>query len=194
MKPAMTRVFTFIGGTSGPWKVEKVRCLAGAPMRVAERISVRSEPVAEAIPERASGATWVLSGATSNDRYVERHEKSALADRQQGLGRAAAVCAALIPIRKTVEWWLLAQDERRAIFEAQSRHIAIGMEYLPAIARRLHHCRDLGLDAPFDFLTWFEFAPEDEAAFESLLLELRASAEWQYVDREIEFRLRRDPL
>lgn len=163
-------------------------------MRVAERISVRSELVAEAIPERASGVTWVLSGATSNDRYVERHEKSALADRQQGLGRDAAVCAALIPIRKTVEWWLLAQDERRAIFEAQSRHIAIGMEYLPAIARRLHHCRDLGLDAPFDFLTWFEFAPEDEAAFESLLLELRASAEWQYVDREIEFRLRRDPL
>src|SRR2546428_7160638 len=31
--------------------------------------------------------------------------------------------------------------------------------YLPAIARRLYHCRDLG--EPFDFLTWFEYAPAD---------------------------------
>jgi hypothetical protein len=32
---------------------------------------------------------------------------------------------------KTAAWWDLAQDERRAIFEEQSRHIGIGMEYLP---------------------------------------------------------------
>ena len=44
------------------------------------------------------------------------------------------------------------------------RHIATGLEYLPAVARRLHHGRDLG--EPFDFLTWFEFAPEHAAAFE----------------------------
>ena len=28
---------------------------------------------------------------------------------------------------------------------------------LASVARRLHHCRDLGPDEPFDFLTWFEF-------------------------------------
>src|SRR4051812_31125880 len=72
--------------------------------------------------------------------------------------------AVLIPIRKNAEWWALTQDERRAIFERRSRHIGIGTRYLPAIARRLHHCRDLSHQEPFDFLTWFEFAPSDEPA------------------------------
>jgi hypothetical protein len=56
--------------------------------------------------------------------------------------------------------WALAQDERTAIL-ARSRHIPIGLEALPNVARRLHHCRDLGLEPggaapPFDFLTWCE--------------------------------------
>jgi len=46
----------------------------------------------------------------------------------------------------------LTQDERRAVFEEQSHHTAIGLKYLPATARRLHHCRDLGTEEPFDFL------------------------------------------
>ena len=78
------------------------------------------------------------------------------ANKQEMLLRPQATRAALIPIRKTAAWWDLAQDERRAIFEEQSRHIGIGMEYLPAVARRLHHSRELG--EPFDFLTWFEYA------------------------------------
>src|SRR5262245_1832065 len=86
-------------------------------------------------------------------------------------------------------WWALAQDERRAIFEDRSRHISVGLEYLPAVARRLHHCRDLG--EPFDFLTWFEYAPEDAGAFEELVRRLRQTEEWRYVDREIDIRLTR---
>ena len=73
-------------------------------------------------------------------------------------GRPTADRAALIPLRKNAAWWALTQDERRHIFEAQSHHTQIGLDYLPAIARRLHHCRDLGEPQPFDFLTWFEFA------------------------------------
>ncbi len=89
--------------------------------------------------------------------------------------------------------WGLSQDERRKIFEEQSRHIHIGLQYLPAVARRLHHCRDLGENEPFDFLTWFEYSPSDETAFNRLLAELRASVEWQYVDREIDIRLVHEP-
>jgi hypothetical protein len=137
-------------------------------------------------------AAWTLRGITSNERYVMRSEKTQLVGRQEGLGRSAATLAALIPIRKTAAWWALTQDERREVFEAQSAHIAIGLRYLPAIARRLHHCRDLGPDEPFDFLTWFEYAPQDEAAFERLLDALRESPEWRYVDREIDIRLVRD--
>ena len=108
------------------------------------------------------------------------------------MDRPHATCAALIPIRKTAAWWALPQDERRHIFEESSRHVATGLRYLPAIARRLHHCRDLGEDQPFDFLTWFEYGPSDAVAFEELVAALRASEEWQYVEREIDIRVERD--
>lgn len=138
--------------------------------------------------------TWALQGVTSNERYVTRAEKDALISRQPVLGRPEATNAALIPIRKSPEWWAMTQDERRAILEDHSRHVAIGLRYLPAVARRLHHCRDLTEPQPFDFLTWFEFAPADASAFDELLAELRASEEWRFVDREVEVRLLRDAV
>ena len=128
----------------------------------------------------------LLRGITSNERNVVREEKTALVGRQESLGRKASTGAALMPIRKKAACWALPQDEYREIFEARSHHIAIGLKYLPAVARRLHHCRDIGADEPFDFLTWFEYAPSDAAAFEELVQALRASPEWAYVDREIE--------
>jgi hypothetical protein len=63
------------------------------------------------------------------------------------------------------------------------------MEYLPAVARRLHHSRELG--EPFDFLTWFEYAPENAEAFEELVCRLRSTAEWRYVEREVDIRASR---
>jgi hypothetical protein len=91
-----------------------------------------------------------------------------------------------------------AKPGRRAIFDAQSHHIAIGigigMKYLPAVARKLHHCRDLGAPEPFDFLTWFDYAPADEAAFNDLWAALRSSPEWAFVDREIDIRVHRAPV
>ena len=63
------------------------------------------------------------------------------------------------------------------------------MRYLPAVARRLSHSRELG--EPFDFLTWFEYAPEHAERFEELVKALRASDEWTYVEREVDIRLRR---
>jgi len=74
-------------------------------------------------------------------------------------------------------------------FEESSHHVATGLEYLPAVARRLHHGRDLA--EPFDFLTWFEFAPADSAGFEELVQRLRATEEWTYVEREVDIRLTR---
>jgi len=57
------------------------------------------------------------------------------------------------------------------------------------IAGRLYHCRDLG--GPFDFLTWFEYAPEHAAGFEQLVAALRSTEEWTYVDREVDIRFSR---
>ncbi|MET0443817.1 MAG: chlorite dismutase family protein, partial [Pseudorhodoplanes sp.] len=100
-----------------------------------------------------------------------------------------ATCAALIPIRKSNAWWLMSQNERRRIFEDKSRHIADSLKYLPAIARQLYHSRDLG--GPFDFLTWFEYAPAHAERFEELVAMLRESEEWQFVEREVDVRLAR---
>jgi hypothetical protein len=135
---------------------------------------------------------WCLRGVRSNERYVTRAEHDELAAVQAGLGRVEATCAALIPIRKNAAWWALSQDERRAIFEEESHHTAVGLKYLPAIARRLYHCRDLPEGEAFDFLTWFEFAPGAERDFDRLLVELRGSREWSFVDREVDIRLVRE--
>jgi hypothetical protein len=181
----ITRLFSFIAGLEGPWAVTSQETLAGEPLPVAPTLLV----AAGAQPQ--SDALWVLRGITSNERYVERGEKQALVARQQGLDRPGSTRATLIPIRKSAAWWSLTQDERRQVFEEQSRHIQIGMRYLPAVARRLHHCRDLSEHEPFDFLTWFEYEPASESDFNRMLAELRATPEWRYVDREIEIRLTR---
>lgn len=181
------RLFSFLGGEAGPWSVLETKVIAGEALPEIKRVDAVSGPAAP-LPE---GARWVLHGVTSNERYVTRDEKDLLVAKQQGLGRPEATRAALIPIRKSPQWWGLTQDERRAVLEDRSRHIRIGLDYLPAVARRLHHCRDLGEGEPFDFLTWFEFAEADASAFDDLLGKLRATEEWKYVDREIEIRLER---
>ena len=153
-------------------------------MPAASHLDVREGCESDAAMPRA---IWRLTGTTAELRYTTRDERKTLAAVQASLGRPASVCAALIPIRKSAAWWDLAQDERRAIFEERSRHIAIGLDYLPAVARRLHHCRGLG--EPFDFLTWFEFAPDAADAFDAMLERLRDTEEWCYVDREVDIRL-----
>jgi len=177
----------FAAGESGPWRIEGIAGVSGEPLPTAPRLAI-AEGSAAAHPDE--GAAWVLRGVTSNERYVTRPEHDELVARQRPLGRAGSTRAALIPINKSEAWWELAQDERRRIFEESSRHVATGLEYLPAVARRLHHGRDLG--EPFDFLTWFEFAPEDATYFEELVRRLRATEEWSYVEREVDLRLSRD--
>lgn len=109
------------------------------------------------------GAAWVLRGVTSHERYVTRAEHDALAEASPPLGRTEATRAALIPVRKSAVWWALAQDERRALFEERSRHVGTGLAYLPAVA----------------------------GPFEELVVRLRESAEWAYVEREVDIRLER---
>lgn len=179
-------VVNFVGGSGGPWQVLRNTIVAGEGLREVQRLRVVEGDTVEAEP---SG--WVLRGVTSNERYVERDERTALVERQQPLGRVESTCAALIPVTKSSAWWELPQDERRAVLETTSHHIAIGLEYLPAVARRLHHGRDIG--AEFDFLTWFEFAPADSGRFEELVGRLRETEEWTYVDREVDIRLSREP-
>lgn len=175
----------FIAAPEGNFQIERITAVCGETLPAAPALHV----VPSLTPELEASAIWTLRGSTGHVRYVEQAEKVALGRVTPPLGRAQACCAVMIPIRKSDAWWELAQDERRAILEAQSQHIAIGLRYLPAIARRLYHSRELG--EPFDFVTWFELAPEHAPAFDELLGLLRSSEEWRYVEREVEVRLRR---
>ncbi len=178
-------VVRFVASAAGDWRIDRVEPVRGERLPAAAKLAVL-EGVGATVPAEAA---WALRGVTSNERYVNRAEHDMLAVKQPSLGRPSATRAALIPIRKSDAWWELAQDERRAILGERSRHIDIGREYLPAVARRLYHSHDLG--EPFDFLTWFEYAPEDARAFEDLVTRLRQTEEWSYVEREVDIRLSR---
>lgn len=175
----------FVGGKLGDWRVVSMASVCGASIEPVASIAIVRP--GSGLPAPAPASAWVLEGQTSNIRYATRVEATSLRQRQESLGRPEARRAALIPIKKSSAWWDLAQDERRAIFEEHSHHTAIGLDYLPAVARQLYHCRDLG--QPFDFLTWFEYAAEHAQDFEELVVRLRASMEWTFVEREIDIRL-----
>ena len=176
---------TFVGGAAGRWRVEDIRVIVGQTLPSVPRVSIfeGSQTTTQ------QGSSWLLRGVTSYERYVHKMERSALVVQQAELGRLEATRAALIPIKKSAAWWELAQDERRAIFAERSHHITIGLKYVARIARRLYHGYDLG--EPFDFLTWFEYAPGDAEAFEELVGKLRETEEWTYVEREVDIRLAR---
>ncbi len=176
---------TFVGGTIGTWRVERIQAITGSTLPSVPRLSIFEGNQAATL-ERS---IWLLRGVTSYERYLHKMERSALVVQQAELGRLEATRAALIPIKKSTAWWELAQDERRAIFEERSHHVTIGLKYVARIARRLYHGYDLG--EPFDFLTWFEYAPEDAGAFEELIGSLRGTEEWTYVEREVDMRLAR---
>lgn len=175
-------IFDFIGDQSGEWKVTSMVTLKGDPIESVSHLTKVSSNLVQ-----TETGIWSLKGIISNLRYTEKEDKEKLVAVQEDLGRPNATLAAFIPIRKSEAWWNLAQDERRKIMENKSQHTQTGMKYLPAIARKLFHSRDIG--EPFDFLTWFEYAPTDADAFEELLVSLRKTEEWNYVDREIDIRL-----
>lgn len=185
MTHSNSRATTFIGRKTGSMFVVSHTTLAGPPIALVNSVDM----VAGIATDLPADAAWALHGVTSHDHYTTREEKTELISKQAPVGRTEATSAALILLRKNPEWWALTQDERRAILEADLHHIAIGMRYLPAVARRLLHCRDLADEAPFDFIGFLDFAPESQAAFDRMLEELRATKEWSFMDREIDIRL-----
>ncbi|MEO8100068.1 MAG: chlorite dismutase family protein [Acidobacteriota bacterium] len=130
-----------------------------------------------------------LRGVVQHLHYTTADQRTDLAARSQTELPAGETTAVLIPIRKSPEWWQMAHDQRGHHFHGDAGHTAIGFPYADKIFRRLYHARYLG--SRFDFLTYFEFPPEHEAAFRALLAELRATKEWSYVEEEYEVWMRK---
>ncbi|HEY9048149.1 MAG TPA: chlorite dismutase family protein [Ohtaekwangia sp.] len=180
-------IFSFIGSARGSWKVQSMTTVTGRSLEYVSAIDVRA---GELNLIEKSSAAWVITAALSHARYTTRKEKVELADSSLQTGNPDFDFAAMIPIKKSAEWWEMTQDERRRIFEEDSRHIRNGLAYAGIIARRLYHSKDRGED--FDFVTWFEFTSSHANAFDTLCELLRSSEEWKYVLREIDIRLVRD--
>ena len=66
------RLFTFAGGTSGQWRVERVLPVTGATLDATSHVAVVAGPFLQP----TASASWLLRGITSNERYVIREEKA----------------------------------------------------------------------------------------------------------------------
>ncbi|HWC11967.1 MAG TPA: hypothetical protein VG455_12175 [Acidimicrobiales bacterium] len=157
----------FVAGFDGQWLVEGIRARAGEPLAPAARLAI----VEGAAAETAEGR-WVLRGV------VAGQGEDARAD-QLPLGRPEARCAVLVAVRMAPAWWQHAEDDRRAL--------SANIEHGPTISRRIHRARNR--DEPFDVLTWFEFAPDQQAEVDEMVARLREAEEWSYVERDVEVRL-----
>lgn len=176
------KIISFVGSNEGLWKVSKIETREGEALPTVKTIDIHKKNIETDLNEG-----WVLKAFISNLRYTNREEKTELDKNSKPLGQPEYDRAAFIPLKKSDEWWSLTQDERRKIFEEDSKHIQVSSKYLAYVSRQLHHSRDLG--QPFDFLTWFEYSSAHEEQFEELCYTLRKAEEWKYVIRDIDFRM-----
>ena len=185
-KVARESLFQYIGGATGSWRITDVTTLSGSPLKPATHVEITTSE-SYRLPGRTA---WVLRGVARNTRFFTREERFPAASSRFLSNSMEASCAALIPIRKSAEWWNLAAEDRQEMIAHRSRKLTRAMAMIPALARRFLFGRDLG--EPFDVVTWFEYAPKDAPVFDDLAAALRASPEWQYVEREIDIRLVRE--
>src|SRR6516225_615513 len=100
-KPNSPLLVAFVASAAGSWRIERINPVIGEGLPAADRLEMVERPRAQANNDVA----WTLRGVTSNVRYTKQNEITALAEREQALGRPAATRAALIPIRKNEAWW-----------------------------------------------------------------------------------------
>ena len=106
------RLFSFVGGDTGFWRVTTMEAVTGEPLPAISRLDVSSATYSPS----TNGSTWCLRGIISHEHYVDREERTEIVAKQLPLGRLEATRAALIPIRKNPDWWVLTQNERMSIY------------------------------------------------------------------------------
>lgn len=176
-------LFNYIGGSTGPWRVTQILTHSGQALKPVSHVDIITGRLGR-LPVKPA---WILRAVVSSTRYITREEPGRLGPFWPIPAGMDCTCAALILIRKSTEWWNLAFEERREILEARSRRLATRLRLLPKFLGRLQLNRYLG--EPFDFVTWFEYAPQDTTIFDDVLGALRACEEWGYVERETDIRL-----
>ena len=196
---ALMPLTTDQGGRLSHYRVREVVPVRGeAPTNLAQDWSVvRIEtPMPISLSEESlspSGSSVIqFHGVTQHLHYTSDAQRQELERSISELEPSDHTTAVLIPIRKSEEWWKLAQDQRQAYFQktdTSEGHTAIGLKYVDRVFRKLYHSRYLNAVLDYDFLTYFEFKDVYEKDFRTLLAELRdtrGNPEWTYVNREFE--------
>ncbi len=185
------------GSRPSHYRVRKVVPVLGeAPTNIANGWNVvRVETSLPISIEQPSSPSQVIQfyGVTQNLHYTSNAQRQEL-DRHSRpeLEPSDHTTAVLIPIRKSEDWWELAQDERQVSFEKTEKHpghTAIGLKYVDRVFRKLYHSHYLDVALGYDFLTYFEFEDIHEKDFTTLLADLRdtkANPEWAYVNHDFE--------
>lgn len=195
-----SRIFFQPEGRVSRYTLDAVQAVSGpVPAALASaRTLVRLEsafPIPPDLDASEGDSFCSFRGMTRHLHYTNAVQRLELNARSHAeLGPSGQTTAVLIPIRKSEDWWQLAQDERQSHFHEggpgkPEGHTAIGMRYTDRIFRRLYHCRYGGAPSPYDFLTYFEFPKVLAPEFRKLLAELRDRArnpEWGYVENEFE--------
>jgi hypothetical protein len=142
-----------------------------------------------------SAALLSLEGAERAPRYTSA-ELNDFAYKHAATRRSGrhAPCAFIVPISKTAEWWARNALERHAFFyphvdgatgAAVPGHAQAAEAGIPTIFRRLFHNPDgYGRNGQYDFITYFECAPEHVETFTRIHEALRDTAknpEWRFV-------------
>ena len=186
------------GNRLSHYSVREVVPVAGeAPTNIAQGWNVMriETPIPISISEEPSSPSSVIQfyGVTQNLHYTSDAQRQELTKRSRPeLEPSDHTTAVLIPIRKSEEWWKLAQDQRQAYFQKTDKHeghTAIGLKYVDRVFRKLYHSRYLNAVLGYDFLTYFEFEDIYEKDFKILLAELRdttVNPEWAYINSEFE--------
>ncbi len=189
------RQFTAAQGRTNIYAIREIVQVRGelpANLAQAQRM-IRLETPAPITFTKEPLSGRIFCGVTQHLQYTTSEQRRELDARSRSeLPPSSHTVAVLIPIRKSNEWWELAQDERQTHFqraEGREGHTAIGLKYVDRIYRKLYHSRYAEPASSYDFLTYFEFHDANAEDFRALLDELRNTArnpEWAYVTHEFE--------
>ncbi|WP_455389758.1 chlorite dismutase family protein [Petrachloros mirabilis] len=117
----------------------------------------------------------MLNGLTKKANYVPGFSDEMKAGLKVKSDPGPKPYAIVIPIRKSADWWALAQDKRMAMMK---EHTEAAMSYQKTVKRKLYH--STGLD-DLDFITYFETSNLED--FHSLILAMEGVKEFQYTRR-----------
>ncbi len=182
------------------YRIDAIKAIAGAvPAGLAAGWSLvrieRDAPhqLEAESPSAVDNRMITFHGVTQHLHYTNTAQSRELDSRSHAeLAPSQETTAVLIPIGKSPDWWQLAQDRRQAHFQTGEEypgHVAIGIEYVDRVHRKLYHSRYTEPPTAYDFLTYFEFESRHKDDFNMLLHELRDTIripEWKHIALEYE--------